>query len=162
MSALRHEVQREVFANSGERVVAVCEVHKPYKKKKTSVLCVVRGPTFNDAHVVQVSRAPWRRKRTWPISEVHSVDVPSDSNSTILELMADKLYSWVCVGAEERREWLRALTAAAPISAPAPVAPRPAHIHENDNPAPARVFRVPSQNGRMGILIAVADLQICC
>lgn len=109
MAAIKHTLQREVFASSDEKLLSVCHVCKAYKKKKTSFLCLVSAIDTPGSFILyQVKKSDknvFKKKQSWPLSDIHTVDgVGKDSMD--LELHIDKIYKWSTTNAQERRTFV--------------------------------------------------------
>lgn len=87
MAAIRHSLQKEVFESSAERLLVVCEVSKLLKKKKTCYLCIVNNtdlPTsVSICQVKRIDKNAFKKKRTWLLSEIKSVDGGTDATVSL-------------------------------------------------------------------------------
>lgn len=112
-SAIIRSLQQDVFNPSEERLIACCNVSKYLKKKKTSLLCLVGTTTvpFN-VFIIQIKQSDkqFKRKRSWSIAELKSVDGHSELPETLeFDLYFDKVYRWVASGSKERYAFIHNL-----------------------------------------------------
>ena len=107
MAAIRHTLQREIFALNDEKILSICHVSKAYKKKKTSFLCLVTTtdtPEIFTLYQVKKSseKSMFKKKQSWLLSDIRIVDgVGIDSMD--LELHIDKIYKWSAMNLQERK-----------------------------------------------------------
>lgn len=112
-SAIIRSLQQDVFNPSEERLIACCNVSKYLKKKKTSLLCLVGTTTvpFN-VFIIQIKQSDkqFKRKRTWSIAELKSLDGHSELLETLeFDLYFDKVYRWVASSSKERYAFIHNL-----------------------------------------------------
>ncbi|KAJ8682053.1 hypothetical protein QAD02_017845 [Eretmocerus hayati] len=110
MAATRHTLQKEIFSFSDEKILSICRVSKAYKKKKTSILCLVSTSDTPETYIVyQVKKSSeksaYKKKQSWQLSDIHTVDGVS-ADSMDLELHIDKIYKWSATNSQERRNFI--------------------------------------------------------
>lgn len=109
MAAIRHTLQREIFAPSDEKLLSICFVSKTYKKKKTSFLCLVTTIDTPESLILyQVKKNDkniFKKKQCWPLADIQTVDA-INNDSLDMELHIDKIYKWTATTAQERRTFI--------------------------------------------------------
>lgn len=114
MDGIKHLLQRELFDETNERILSVCNVQKLYKKKKNSYLCVAAEarscPTL--VQVKQNDKSVYRKKRIWQLNEVKTVDGKNDSTTDAIhefDILCEKQYKWFAANLHERQNFLTVL-----------------------------------------------------
>jgi hypothetical protein len=95
-------------------LLTCCHVGKYMKKKKTSFLCLVSttSPPINITivQVKQTDKQTHKKKRSWALAELKSVDGYNDSLETQeFDLHFDKIYRWVATNVKERHSFIHNL-----------------------------------------------------
>ncbi|KAH1022777.1 hypothetical protein HUJ04_012122 [Dendroctonus ponderosae] len=113
-SAVIRSLQQDVFNPGEERLISCCHVSKYLKKKKTSFLCLVGTTTvpFNVwiIQIKQTDKQVYKRKRSWSLVELKSVDGHSELYETQeFDLYFDKVYRWVSSSPKERYAFIHNL-----------------------------------------------------
>lgn len=111
MAATRHTLQREIFTLSDEKILSICRVSKAYKKKKTSFLCLVSTTDTPETFIIyQVKsgneKSNFKKKQSWQLSDVRTIDGVSSADSMDLELHIDKIYKWSTTNRQEKRNFV--------------------------------------------------------
>jgi hypothetical protein len=114
MTSIIRALQQEVFQPNEERLITCCHVGKYMKKKKTSFLCLVSttSPPINITivQVKQTDKQTHKKKRSWALAELKSVDGYNDSLETQeFDLHFDKIYRWVATNVKERHSFIHNL-----------------------------------------------------
>lgn len=114
MAGIKYLLQKEVFDESNERILSVCNVQKLYKKKKNSYLCVAIAarshPTL--VQIKQSDKGVYRKKRIWQLTEIKSVDGKNDSTTEPVhefDIVCEKQYKWFAANPHERQNLLTVL-----------------------------------------------------
>lgn len=114
MAGIKYLLQKEVFDETNERILSVCNVQKLYKKKKNSYLCVATEarslPTL--VQVKQHDKCVYRKKRVWQLSEIKSVDGKNDSTTEPIhefDIVCEKQFKWFAANLHERQNFLTVL-----------------------------------------------------
>lgn len=114
MAGIKYLLQRELFDETNERILSVCNVQKLYKKKKNSYLCVAAEarscPTL--VQVKQYDKGVYRKKRIWQLSEIKTVDGKNDSTTEPIhefDIVCEKQYKWFAANLHERQNFLTVL-----------------------------------------------------
>lgn len=114
MAGIKYLLQRELFDETNERILSVCNVQKLYKKKKNSYLCVVAEarscPTL--VQVKQYDKGVYRKKRIWQFTEIKTVDGKNDSTTEPIhefDIVCEKQYKWFAANLHERQNFLTVL-----------------------------------------------------
>ncbi|XP_066156360.1 exocyst complex component 1 [Euwallacea fornicatus] len=113
-SAIVRSLQQDVFNPGEERLISCCHVSKYLKRKKTSFLCVVSTTTLpfsvSIIQLKQTEKQVFKRKRSWSIAELKSVDGHNESFDTLeFDLYFDKVYRWVATSPKERYAFIHNL-----------------------------------------------------
>lgn len=114
MAGIKYLLQRELFDETNERILSVCNVQKLYKKKKNSYLCVAAEarscPTL--IQVKQYDKGVYRKKRIWQLAEIKTVDGKNDSTTEPIhefDIVCEKQYKWFAANLHERQNFLTVL-----------------------------------------------------
>lgn len=114
MAGIKYLLQRELFDETNERILSVCNVQKLYKKKKNSYLCVAAEarscPTL--IQVKQYDKGVYRKKRIWQLTEIKTVDGKNDSTTDPIhefDIVCEKQYKWFAANLHERQNFLTVL-----------------------------------------------------
>lgn len=114
MAEIKYSLQHELFDETNERILSVCNVQKLYKKKKNSYLCVAAVarscPTL--VQVKQYDKGVYRKKRIWQLSEIKTVDGKNDSTTEPIhefDIVCEKQYKWFAANLHERQNLLTVL-----------------------------------------------------
>lgn len=114
MAGIKYILQRELFDETNERILSVCNVQKLYKKKKNSYLCVAAEarscPTL--VQVKQYDKGVYRKKRIWQLAEIKTVDGKNDSTTEPIhefDIVCEKQYKWFAANLHERQNFLTVL-----------------------------------------------------
>lgn len=114
MAGIKYLLQRELFDETNERILSVCNVQKLYKKKKNSYLCVAAEarscPTL--VQVKQYDKGVYRKKRIWQLTEIKSVDGKNDSATEPtheFDIVCDKQFKWFAANLHERQNFFTVL-----------------------------------------------------
>lgn len=114
MTSIIRALQQEIFQPNEERLITCCHVGKYLRKKKMSFLCLVSttSPPINIS-IVQVKHTEkqgHKRKRSWALAELKSVDGHDVSSETHeFDLQFDKMYRWVATNLKERHSFIHNL-----------------------------------------------------
>lgn len=111
MATIRHVLQREVFKPNDESLLSFVNVSKLLKKKKTSFLCITstnQKPTVINVHQVKkTDKNVFKKKNSWALSELISVDGKSSSEETHeFDVQFEKTYRWYAISLQERKNFL--------------------------------------------------------
>ncbi|XP_060528406.1 exocyst complex component 1 isoform X2 [Cylas formicarius] len=114
MTSIVRALQQDVFNLGEERLIIHCHVSKYLKKKKTSFLCLISTTSvpFNVSivQVKQTEKQSYKRKRSWSLVELKSVDGHNEQYDTQeFDLYFDKVYRWVSTNPKERCNFIRCL-----------------------------------------------------
>lgn len=114
MTSIGRTLQQELFLPGEERLITCCHVSKYLKKKKTSFLCIVSSTSvpinISIVQVKQTDKQVYKKKRSWALAELKSVDGHDTSNDTLeFDLTFDKVYRWVASNARERQAFIHNL-----------------------------------------------------
>lgn len=115
MATIRHQLQREVFEPTEERLVGVLYVTKPGKKKKTSFLCATinkEKPIYATIHQVvkKTEKDVYKKKASWPLRELQVVDGRDENKDTAeLDLKFDRVYQWVANSTPDKHVFIQVL-----------------------------------------------------
>lgn len=112
-SVLR-SLQTDVFEPNDERLITCCHVSKYLKKKKTSFLCLVITSSMpyniSIVQVKQTDKQTFKRKRSWSLVELKTVDGHNESEDTLeFDLHLDKVFRWVATNSKERHAFIHNL-----------------------------------------------------
>lgn len=114
MAGIKYLLQKEVFDEANERILAVCNVQKLYKKKKNSYLCIVTQaravPTL--AQVKQYEKGVYKKKRVWQLNEIKLVDGKNEVTTEPtheFDIVTDKQFKWFAANLHERQNFLTVL-----------------------------------------------------
>lgn len=113
MAGIKYTLQKEVF-DDDERILSVCSVTDVFKKKKVGsyLLLVTKTKTPRiQVHIVQVKqydKGLYRRKRSWPIEEVKSVDGKAPEQGEF-DIVLEKQYRWFAPNQHERQNFITML-----------------------------------------------------
>ncbi|XP_023018204.1 exocyst complex component Sec3 [Leptinotarsa decemlineata] len=110
-STIIRDLQQYVFEPNEERLISCCQVSKYLKKKKSSLLCLVTTTVLpyniSLVQVKQTDKQLFKKKRTWALAELKSVDGHTDSYETLeFDLYLDKVYRWVASSSKERHAFI--------------------------------------------------------
>ncbi|CAH1176958.1 unnamed protein product [Phaedon cochleariae] len=110
-STIVRELQNSIFEPNEERLITCCLVSKYLKKKKTSILCLASTtsvPYFITLiQVKQTDKNVFKKKRTWALADLKSVDGHNESYDTLeFDLHLDKVYRWVAMNSKERHAFI--------------------------------------------------------
>ncbi|CAG9854021.1 unnamed protein product [Phyllotreta striolata] len=112
-SATIRDLQNYAFNNKEEILISSCKVSKYLKKKKVSFLCLVNElgvPSTISIIQVKQNDKVFKRKRSWALAELKSVDGHSESPDTPeFDLHLDKVYRWVALIPQERQAFIQNL-----------------------------------------------------
>lgn len=111
MTSISRILQKEVFQSNEERLITCCNVGKYLKKKKTSFLCIVSSTSapinITIVQIKQTDKHTFKRKRTWPLAELKSLDGHNDSPETQeFDMHFDKAYRWSASNTKERQSFI--------------------------------------------------------
>lgn len=114
MTSIIRALQQDVFQPSEERLITCCHVSKYLKKKKISFLCIAstRSVPINVTivQVKQTDKQIFKRKRSWALAELKTVDGHNEANDTQeFDLYFDKVYRWVASNSKERHSFIGTL-----------------------------------------------------
>lgn len=114
MAGIKYLLQKEVFDESNERILAVCNVQKLYKKKKNSYLCIVTQPRAIPtlAQLKQYEKGVYKKKRVWQLNEIKQVDGKNESTNEPtheFDIVTDKQFKWFAANLHERQNFLTVL-----------------------------------------------------
>lgn len=112
-SVLR-SLQIDVFEPNDERLITCCHVSKYLKKKKTSFLCLVITSlmpyNISIVQVKQTDKQTYKRKRSWSLVELKSVDGHNEAEDTLeFDLHLDKVFRWVAANSKEKHVFIHNL-----------------------------------------------------
>lgn len=107
-------MQTDIFDSSEERLITFCHVSKYLKKKKTSFLCLVitlsMPYNISIVQVKQTDKQTLKRKRSWSLVELKSVDGHNDSEDTLeFDLHLEKVFRWIATNPKERHAFIHNL-----------------------------------------------------
>uniref|UniRef100_A0A6P7G551 Exocyst complex component 1 n=1 Tax=Diabrotica virgifera virgifera TaxID=50390 RepID=A0A6P7G551_DIAVI len=113
-TATVRDLQNYVFNNKEEILISSCKVSKFLKKKKVSFLCLVSVTgvpvNINLVQIKQTDRQVFKRKRSWTLVELKSVDGHKESTENLeFDLHLDKVYRWVALNTQERHSFIHNL-----------------------------------------------------
>ncbi|XP_026847884.1 exocyst complex component 1 [Drosophila persimilis] len=115
LANIKHILQKELFLVSGERLLSVVTVVKK-KDKKPCYLCVVTTappvPVVTLCLVKQSEQreSEYKRKRSWQLDEVKSVDGRNEQFETHeFDIQLEKLYKWYALNLHERQNFMAVL-----------------------------------------------------
>lgn len=109
MAGIKYTLQKELFED--ERILSVCSVTDAFKKKKVGsyLLLVANTKTpriqMNIVQVKQHEKGVFRRKRSWPIEEVKSVDGKGPEQGEF-DVVLEKQYRWFAPNQHERQNFI--------------------------------------------------------
>lgn len=112
MAGIKYTLQKELFED--ERILSVCSVTDAFKKKKVGsyLLLVANTKTpriqVNIVQVKQHEKGVFRRKRSWPIEEVKSVDGKGPEQGEF-DVVLEKQYRWFAPNQHERQNFITML-----------------------------------------------------
>lgn len=113
MSGIKYTLQTDVFDGEDERILSLCRVTDVFKKKKTPsylVLVANQKTPRIQVHIVQVKqyeKGVYKRKRSWPIEDVKSVDgKEASAGSHEFDLVLEKQYRWFASNPHERQNFI--------------------------------------------------------
>lgn len=112
MAGIKYTLQKELFED--ERILSVCSVTDAFKKKKVGsyLLLVANTKTpriqMNIVQVKQHEKGVFRRKRSWPIEEVKSVDGKGPEQGEF-DVVLEKQYRWFAPNQHERQNFITML-----------------------------------------------------
>ncbi|XP_031555794.1 exocyst complex component 1-like isoform X2 [Actinia tenebrosa] len=114
MAAIRHNLQREVFKPSEERLYAVVNVTKAGKKKKASFLCAAvtmdKPETVSLYQVKKTDKDTYKKKATWRFRDLTIIDGKDATKDTPeFDLHFEKTYKWVASSHTEKLNFIIAL-----------------------------------------------------
>ncbi|XP_068717955.1 exocyst complex component 1-like isoform X1 [Montipora capricornis] len=115
MAAIKHNLQRDVFKPSEERLYAFVSVTKVGKKKKASFLCVavtmVKPETVSIYQVKKTEKETYKKKRTnWRLKDLKLIDGKDETNENPeFHLHFDKTYKWVASSVQDKNNFILAL-----------------------------------------------------
>lgn len=114
MAGIKYLLQKEVFDETNEKIISVCNVQKLYKKKKNSYLCVASAPRSCPTlvQIKQSDKGVYRRKRVWQLSEIKNVDGKNDSTTEPVhefDIVCEKQYKWFAANPHERQNLISVL-----------------------------------------------------
>ncbi|EGD72019.1 hypothetical protein PTSG_00035 [Salpingoeca rosetta] len=105
-------LQRVVFDEAAERLVAALAASRPGKKEKktkTNFLCLTVKTNESFLHRVRVTTdESYTKKKTWPLQALTAIDnVAPDSRQFILTF--DRSYEWIAPNVTEKQRFLEAI-----------------------------------------------------
>ncbi|KAK7871620.1 hypothetical protein R5R35_001807 [Gryllus longicercus] len=109
MTSLRRTLEKDLFQPNEEHVLTMVHVSKLLKKKKTSFLCIVvnnEKPISVTIHQVKGEKNLYKKKRSWQLNELKSVDVIKDVETHDFDLQFDKVYKWFAFNLQERQNFI--------------------------------------------------------
>ncbi|XP_029188068.2 exocyst complex component 1-like isoform X2 [Acropora millepora] len=114
MAAIKHNLQRDVFKPSEERLYAVVSVTKVGKKKKASFLCVavtmVKPETVSIYQVKKTEKDTYKKRTNWRLKDLKLIDGQDEtSDNAEFHLHFDKTYKWVASSVQEKNNFIVAL-----------------------------------------------------
>lgn len=114
MAGMKYLLQKEVFDETNEKIISVCNVQKLYKKKKNSYLCVATAPRSCPSlvQIKQSDKGVYRKKRVWQMSEIKAVDGKNDSTTEPVhefDIVCEKQYKWFAANPHERQNLISVL-----------------------------------------------------
>ncbi|XP_015771492.1 PREDICTED: exocyst complex component 1-like [Acropora digitifera] len=114
MAAIKHNLQRDVFKPSEERLYAVVSVTKLGKKKKASFLCVavtmVKPETVSIYQVKKTEKDTYKKRTNWRLKDLKLIDGQDEtSDNAEFHLHFDKTYKWVASSVQEKHNFIVAL-----------------------------------------------------
>ncbi|XP_053956638.1 exocyst complex component 1 isoform X2 [Anastrepha ludens] len=116
LANIKHILQKELFNNSGERVLSVVTVTKTFKKKRACYLCIVTTPPPVPVVTVclvkqsEQREGDYKKKRTWQLEEIKWVDGRNEQFETHeFDIQVEKTYKWYALNLHERQNFLAVL-----------------------------------------------------
>ncbi|XP_054735089.1 exocyst complex component 1-like isoform X1 [Anastrepha obliqua] len=116
LANIKHILQKELFNNSGERVLSVVTVTKTFKKKRACYLCIVTTPPPVPVVTVclvkqsEQREGEYKKKRTWQLEEIKWVDGRNEQFETHeFDIQVEKTYKWYALNLHERQNFLAVL-----------------------------------------------------
>lgn len=114
MTAIRHNLQRDVFLPSDERLVGVAYVAKASKKKKTGFLCaVISTEKPIQVTIYQIKKSDkdtYKKKSAWPLRDLKIVDGKDEFKETAeFDLQFERLYKWIASSTQEKNAFITCL-----------------------------------------------------
>lgn len=111
MTSISRILQNEIFQSSEERLITCCNVGKYLKKKKSSFLCIVSSTSapinISIVQIKQTDKHIYKRKRTWNLAELKSIDGHNESPETLeFDMHFDKVYRWTASNTKERQSFI--------------------------------------------------------
>ncbi|KAK3700425.1 hypothetical protein QZH41_004483 [Actinostola sp. cb2023] len=115
MAAIRHNLQREVFKPSEERLYAVVNVTKAGKKKKASFLCAAvtidKPETVSIYQVKKTDKDTFKKKASWRFRDLKIIDGKDATKETPeFDLHFEKTYKWVASSYAEKLNFIIGLS----------------------------------------------------
>lgn len=114
MAAIKHNLQRDLFKPSEERLYAVVSVTKAGKKKKASFLCVavteVKPETVSIYQVKKTEKDTYKKRTNWRLKDLKLIDGKDETNENPeFHLHFDKTYKWVASSIQDKNNFIIAL-----------------------------------------------------
>ncbi|KAL3276809.1 hypothetical protein HHI36_012172 [Cryptolaemus montrouzieri] len=114
MTSIGRALQKEVFQLNEERLITCCHVGKYLKKKKSSFLCIVSSTSIpiniSIVQIKQTDKQTFKRKRSWALAELKSIDGHNDSTEALeFDMYFDKVYRWSASNTKERQSFIHNL-----------------------------------------------------
>ncbi|KAK9882783.1 hypothetical protein WA026_023201 [Henosepilachna vigintioctopunctata] len=114
MTSIGRILQKEIFQPNEERLITCCLVGKYLKKKKSSFLCIVSSTSapinISIVQIKQTDKQSFKRKRSWALAELKSLDGHNDSPDTQeFDMLFDKVYRWTASNIKERQSFIHNL-----------------------------------------------------
>ncbi|XP_020608511.1 exocyst complex component 1-like isoform X2 [Orbicella faveolata] len=114
MAAIKHNLQRDLFKPSEERLYAVVSVTKAGKKKKASFLCVavttVKPETVSVYQVKKTEKDTYKKRTNWRLKDLRLIDGRDETNENPeFHLHFDKTYKWVASSVQDKNNFITAL-----------------------------------------------------
>ncbi|XP_048589253.1 exocyst complex component 1 isoform X2 [Nematostella vectensis] len=114
MAAIRHNLQREVFKPSDERLYAVVNVTKVGKKKKASFLCAAvtidKPETVSFYQVKKTDKESYKKRATWRLRDLKIIDGKDGGKETCeFDLQFEKTYKWIASSPAEKLNFIGAI-----------------------------------------------------
>ncbi|EDO44427.1 predicted protein [Nematostella vectensis] len=114
MISVRHNLQREVFKPSDERLYAVVNVTKVGKKKKASFLCAAvtidKPETVSFYQVKKTDKESYKKRATWRLRDLKIIDGKDGGKETCeFDLQFEKTYKWIASSPAEKLNFIGAI-----------------------------------------------------
>ncbi|XP_078371204.1 exocyst complex component 1-like isoform X1 [Oculina patagonica] len=114
MAAIKHNLQRDLFKPSEERLYAVVSVTKAGKKKKASFLCIavttVKPETVSIYQVKKTEKDTYKKRTNWRLKDLKLLDGRDETNDNPeFHLHFDKTYKWVASSVQDKNNFIIAL-----------------------------------------------------